>query len=115
MIVGALFDVGVLSGAGSVKADVHTRRVLGRLASGVSDLDADSAGRVAATLVDGPPWLLDAALFRLGRTACRPQRPECGRCALKALCAFSRRSTGRQVSSVGLLIRSIEPRPLAGG
>ena len=67
MVVGALIDAGLLHGKGDVKADIHVRRVLGRLLKG-SEFTGDEARLAVDTtrrMHPANPWLLDRPLYRL--------------------------------------------------
>ncbi|MDQ7840808.1 MAG: hypothetical protein RDU83_07245 [bacterium] len=94
MVVGALNDVGILRGKGDVKADVHVRRVLGRLLTG-TEITADRAQEaVDATRRMHPenPWSLDRPLYRLGKSVCVASQPRCPDCLMKELCAYPQKS-----------------------
>ena len=85
MIVGALKDTGQIEGLGDLKADLHVRRVLGRLFTG-NKVSVQEAHRLARLFVRGPTWPLDAKLYRVGQRICRSE-PECKRCDLKLFCS----------------------------
>jgi A/G-specific adenine glycosylase len=70
--------------------DVNVRRVLGRLTTGES---APVPARVVQTAADAlvdpsRPGDWTHALMDLGATVCRPGRPACGACPIRAWCAF---------------------------
>ena len=88
MIVGALLDTKQISGAGELKADIHVRRVLGRVFTG-EDISADQAHRIANEMHPDNSWMLDAPLFRLGQTHCRPRKPKCADCYLRGDCNYA--------------------------
>lgn len=88
MIVGALHDTRQISGIGQLKADLHVRRVLGRLVAGES-VSVTDAHRIADTMIPGASWKLDAPLYLLGKGRCRSRDPDCGECYLHDLCAFT--------------------------
>ena len=85
MIVGALYDTGQIKDLGDLKADLHVRRVLGRVFTG-RQVSAREAHRLARMVVRGPTWPLDQPLYSLGKTICKRQ-PICERCYLNRLCA----------------------------
>lgn len=91
MVVGALFDTGILSGRADVKADVHVCRVLGRLLMGSSFPFDRPEEAVEATRRMCPenPWLLDRALYMLGKSVCRAKNPRCEECEMSTLCAHA--------------------------
>ena len=55
MIVGALYDTEQISEAGDLKADIHVRRVLGRVFAG-DETSADDAHRIANRMIPGTSW-----------------------------------------------------------
>jgi len=88
MILGALFDVGILRCGGDVKADIHVRRVLGRVTRGREFDLAEIPQVVELTRKMHPeePWLLDQQLYLLGKQVCFPNNPVCSRCYLSNEC-----------------------------
>jgi endonuclease III len=69
--------------------DTHVHRVAARLGWIPAKATADQAYRLLAPAV--PPDIrydLHLALITHGRTVCRAQRPRCGDCALRDLCAY---------------------------
>ena len=88
MVVGALHDTGQIAGIGQLKADLHVRRVLGRLVAGES-VSVTGAHRIADAMIPGASWKLDAPLYLLGKGRCRSRDPDCGGCYLSELCAFT--------------------------
>ncbi len=69
-----------------IKGDVHTARVLFRLALSSAATPEDAvatARRIRPTC----PGELDAPLWIVGRRWCRPTAPDCPACALGAICA----------------------------
>ncbi|MCX6071382.1 MAG: hypothetical protein NTU91_11080 [Chloroflexi bacterium] len=91
MVVGALFDTGQLEGKSDVKADIHVRRVLGRLLNGREYAPDEVAKVTDATraLYPANPWLLDRPLYRLGKSVCRLSTPICASCHMNAVCAYA--------------------------
>ncbi len=70
--------------------DTNIRRVLGRVLTGHSDIDADAGWTLAEAAVprDGvraSAW--HQALMDLGATVCSARRPKCGECPVNDLCA----------------------------
>jgi len=70
--------------------DVNVRRVLGRLTTGESaPVPARAVQAAADALVDpGRPGDWTHALMDLGATVCRPGRPACDVCPIRAWCTF---------------------------
>jgi endonuclease III len=69
--------------------DTHVHRVAARLGWIPAKATADHAYRLLAPAV--PPDIrydLHLALITHGRTVCRAQRPRCGDCAVRDLCAY---------------------------
>ena len=85
MIVGALNDTGQIEDLGDLKADLHVRRVLGRVFTG-SKVSPREAHRLARMVVGGPTWTLDSRLYFLGKDYCGA-KPNCEHCNLKLVCA----------------------------
>jgi endonuclease III len=70
----------------NVKADVHVRRVLGRL--GLLTETTDSAvWRTAQRLNPEHPGAIDPALWVIGHDWCHPTRPDCVMCIMRDICA----------------------------
>ena len=70
--------------------DTNIRRVLGRVLTGHSEIDADAGWTLAEAAVprDGArasAW--HQALMDLGATTCSARRPKCGECPVNDLCA----------------------------
>jgi endonuclease III len=86
MTIGALEDTGQIEGIGDVKADLHVRRVLGRVLSRGSTLSEKRAIGVARELNPENPWLLDLPLFDLGRSICTARNTACEDCYLVDVC-----------------------------
>ena len=87
MVVGALFDTGQISGVGELKADLHVTRVLGRVFDG-ERVSVAEAHRIANRIMPDRSWMVDAPLYLLGKSRCRPTTPDCGRCYLRPECAY---------------------------
>ena len=87
MTVGALRDTKQIVGTGELKADIHVRRVLGRVFTG-DIVSASAALQIAREMKPRGSWKLDAQLFRLGKSTCTKTRPNCGGCFLRTECVF---------------------------
>jgi endonuclease III len=76
-------------GRAAFPVDTHVHRVAIRLGWIPATATADKAYRLLAPRV--PPDIrydLHVALITHGRTVCRAQRPRCGECVLRDLCAY---------------------------
>jgi len=71
-----------------IKADTHTRRVLYRLGAATGD-STEAAIAAARELHPTYPGELDAPLWVIGRTWCRPGRPDCRVCPLAEVCEYA--------------------------
>lgn len=91
MITGALFDTGLVTGKGDVKADVHVCRVLGRAIQGEA-LAPGAAVETTRRMHPENPWLLDRPLFTIGKKNCKAHDPVCGQCYLEPLCFYHSRT-----------------------
>ena len=98
MIAGALFDADILQGKSDVKADIHVRRVLGRLVLGeeISVAQSQQAIDLARRMHAENPWLLDRPLYRLGKSICSPRNPGCAECVMRTLCQYAIAQHGQQ-------------------
>jgi len=95
MIVGALIDSKQISTEGessqvNVKADVHVRRVLGRVAFGSKPLTTEEAVEITRTMYPRKPWLLDMPLYTIGKSNCKAREPNCVDCKLAGVCIYTR-------------------------
>lgn len=91
MIVGALRDSKQIEGDwGDVKADVHLRRVLGRVMQGeeIKANDAAIVFQLTRNLCPDP-WRLDLPLWSVGKTFCDPTNPKCAKCYLQPHCTYA--------------------------
>ena len=92
MILGALQDTKQINTKKplNVKADVHVRRVLGRVFQGDS---CESAEAIHLTNKMHPknPWALDNPLYRLGKNLCSAKNPNCEECYLAEQCEYNKR------------------------
>jgi len=93
MIAGALFDTGLITGSGDVKADIHVKRVLGRAVMGAKAgyVDPNEAIRITQVMFPENPWLLDRPVFELGKSLCSAERPTCNLCYLRPVCRYAGR------------------------
>lgn len=80
MIVGALISQGLVRGTGDLKADIHVRRVLGRVVD--QDLSPLAARQLAKAIYATNPWDLDIALYDIGKTLCRKNWVYCEECSI---------------------------------
>lgn len=87
MAVGALIDTGHIEGTGDVKADIHVKRVLGRILEG-SPMSEDQATHAARSLSPQNPWLVDRPAYLIGKRFCAPVDPRCPKCPAAARCCF---------------------------
>jgi endonuclease-3 len=69
-----------------VSVDVHVRRVFARLGLVPSDSTGDQIVYRARALHPDFPGLLDFPAWEIGRTWCRPQRPDCAACYMTEIC-----------------------------
>jgi len=92
MILGALFDTGIINRGGDVKADIHVRRVLGRVVQGMGFELSEIPEVIELTRQMHPeePWLLDQQLYLLGKQVCFPTNPNCSQCSLREECLWRR-------------------------
>jgi len=96
MAVGGLYDCGWLQGACDLKADIHVKRVLGRVFFGRL-ATPDEAIDLSRRMHPKNPWLLDNALWNIGSSYCRPNEPKCDSCFLRGLCEHCSRLSGAQL------------------
>lgn len=69
-----------------ISADVHVRRVFGRLELTPSDATIDQLIFRARDLYPEFPGLMDLPAWEIGRNWCRPKKMECSQCYMKDLC-----------------------------
>lgn len=87
MIIGGLCDTKQILGSGDVKADIHVRRVLGRVLTG-DLLSPDQAIKITREMSPKNPWLLDKPLYLIGKRVCLATNPRCNNCFLHDECTF---------------------------
>jgi uncharacterized HhH-GPD family protein len=85
-----------------ISADVHVRRVMGRLGFVRQDPGLGEVVEAARTLNLDFPGVFDLSLWRIGRTVCHPANPRCSECVLNDLCTYARRSRG-ELTTVGAM------------
>ena len=95
MAVGGLYDCGWIRGACDLKADIHVKRVLGRVFFGRLATPDEAIG-LSRRMHPKNPWLLDGPLWKTGSSYCRPNEPECDSCFLRGLCEYGSRLSGAQ-------------------
>lgn len=86
MALGALIDTRHVKGYGDVKADLHVRRVLGRVFSD-SILSEEEATKITRCMFPRNPWKIDSTLFIQGRDVCK-SKPICEKCYLSKECKY---------------------------
>jgi len=69
-----------------ISADVHVRRVFGRLGLCTPDATAEQVIYKARALHPKFPGMLDLPSWDIGRKWCRPREPQCGACYMNDLC-----------------------------
>lgn len=99
MIIGALCDTRQIVGSGDVKADIHVRRVLGRVLIGEL-LSPDKAIEITRGMKPENPWLLDKSLYLIGKSFCSASNPRCDKCYLSHECTFY--NTNQMMKQVNL-------------
>lgn len=88
MIRGALEDTGQISeGYGRIKADINTKRVLGRVFDG-GDISTTRAQEIARQIEPDNPWKIDRPLYYHGLYVCTKQDPGCDNCKLNDECMY---------------------------
>lgn len=89
MCVGALIDTKQIKGNGDVKADIHLKRVLGRVLKGdiLSDSEVITFTR---KMCPENPWILDREFWSIGKELCHPDKPKCHECYLRTECIYSK-------------------------
>lgn len=84
LLEGLGIALGDMTGS-DVAYDVHVRRVF--LRSGLADTDSPQAIVMGARiLVPSRPGSLDLPAWHIGRSWCRPVRPECESCPIQSAC-----------------------------
>jgi adenine-specific DNA glycosylase len=92
MVLVALLETGHVVGNATIKADIHTKAVLGRLFDGREYTD-DEALAAASRIDSQQPHTLDRGLFEIGRKYCLPLSPNCTMCPLAAHCTFHQKQS----------------------
>jgi endonuclease III len=82
-------------GRAAFPVDTHVHRVATRLGWIPAKTTADKAHRLLAARVPADiRYDLHVAMVTHGRTVCRAQRPHCGECVVRDLCAFGSENAG---------------------
>ncbi len=82
-------------GRAAFPVDTHVHRIVIRLGWIPGKTAASAAHRILAELVPAPiRYDLHIAMVTHGRTVCGAQRPDCGRCVVRDLCAFGSAGPG---------------------
>lgn len=90
--------------------DTNVRRVLARAARGKDGVEiaAADAGKLAAQwLPEGEAYRWNQALMDVGAMICRPERPLCAKCPLKASCVYF--AKGRHRARRAIPVKKAEP------
>jgi len=74
-----------------ISADVHVRRVFGRLGLTASDASVDQLIFRARGLHPEFPGLMDSPAWEIGRNWCRPKNRECDGCYMNDLCPSAKK------------------------
>jgi uncharacterized HhH-GPD family protein len=69
-----------------ISADVHVRRVFGRLGFSPPDASIEQIVYKARALYPSFPGIMDSPSWEIGRQWCHPQHPKCGDCYMNDLC-----------------------------
>jgi endonuclease-3 len=69
-----------------ISADVHVRRVFGRLGLCSTDATTEQLIYKARALFPSFPGIMDSPCWEVGRSWCRPRDPLCNNCYLQDLC-----------------------------
>lgn len=72
-----------------VSADVHVRRVFGRLGLCDADVSVDQVIYKARAMHPKFPGIIDSPIFDIGRNWCRAADPLCGECMMNDICPSS--------------------------
>ena len=91
MLLGVLFDYGLVRGGIDLEKDTHTTPVLGRILRG-RNLKPREPVDLGRKLHPENPWFLDSAIYGLSRGECNGKEPQCGTCYLNGKCLFSIKS-----------------------
>lgn len=69
-----------------ISADVHVRRVFGRLGLCPPDATTEQLIYKARALHPSFPGIMDSPCWEIGRTWCKPKEPRCGECYMQDCC-----------------------------
>ena len=75
-----------------ISADVHVRRVFGRLGLCAPDASIEKIIYKARALYPEFPGMMDLACWEIGRKWCNPGNPDCPACFMSSLCPTALRS-----------------------
>ncbi len=90
MIRGALEDTGhIREERGRIKADINTKRVLGRVFDGDGEISVTRAQELASQIEPDNPWKIDRPLYYHGLDVCTKQDPGCNNCKLSNECRYN--------------------------
>lgn len=78
-----------------ISADVHVRRVFGRLGLCEPDATIEQVIYKARSLFPEFPGLMDLPCWEIGRNWCKARAPECGTCYMKDLCPTAAKMSTR--------------------
>jgi endonuclease III len=85
-----------------ISADVHVKRVFGRLGLVEGEVDNEMVIYTARELYPEYPGIFEYALWDLRQRVCRPRNPLCDQCYLADLCDYFSEHHGKETSRFGL-------------
>jgi tetratricopeptide (TPR) repeat protein len=91
MALGGLISSKQISCKGDVKADIHVRRVLGRIFYQNYEkeiLSEEEATELTRKIYPENPWTLDGPLYLIGGNNCKAKEPDCDNCYTTSLCDY---------------------------
>ena len=91
-----------------ISADVHVRRVFGRLGLTRPNATIEQLIFRARSLNPKFPGLMDFPVWEIGRNWCGPKIQKCNECYMKDLCPSSDLKTKDEKGGFGLLTNSIK-------
>ncbi|MGB4291275.1 MAG: hypothetical protein WBJ37_00140 [Bacteroidales bacterium] len=75
-----------------ISADVHVRRVFGRLGLCTTDATAEQVIYKARALYPDFPGMMDLPCWEIGRNWCKSRAPECGECYMNDICTTAKKN-----------------------
>ena len=84
-----------------ISADVHIRRVFGRLGLCAGDATVEQVIYKARALYPDFPGMMDLPCWEIGRNWCKSRRPECSECFMNDLCSTANRMKSANQSLQG--------------